>query len=300
MINITDTYLQVLQKDKTGLAGLINLFIRDVRKRLIDLWKVINKAIVEENCFNLSNYELSSPGYKKFALPTNEKKIEEFMAWLKLMQKKSILEVKEIYSPGRVKSMPWSNYYIEAAYMKGIEKARNQLKKLNKEIPSIEATGGIQAAINAPIHADRLALLFTQSYSYLQGITEQMDLFISYVLADGLARGLHPYEIAKQIKSIILSSAAKNENIKISYLDAETRAKKICRTELVRAHAEAQLNEYESWKFYEVILDVELVTTTDPCPKCAELSNKIYTIEEARGLIPVHPNCRCAWVPVKH
>jgi SPP1 gp7 family putative phage head morphogenesis protein len=45
---------------------------------------------------------------------------------------------------------------------------------------------------------------------------------------------------------------------------------------------------------------VELVTAGDlrVCPMCQGLNGKVYTIKEARGLIPVHPQCRCAWVPV--
>jgi len=33
------------------------------------------------------------------------------------------------------------------------------------------------------------------------------------------------------------------------------------------------------------------------CPLCEPLDGTVMTIEEARGLIPRHPNCRCMWVP---
>jgi hypothetical protein len=34
------------------------------------------------------------------------------------------------------------------------------------------------------------------------------------------------------------------------------------------------------------------------CEKCQDLEGKVFTTEEARGVIPVHPNCRCCWVSV--
>lgn len=47
-------------------------------------------------------------------------------------------------------------------------------------------------------------------------------------------------------------------------------------------------------------LEVEVLTAGDDlvCPECEEISAEgPYTIDEARSLIPAHPNCRCAFVP---
>ena len=33
------------------------------------------------------------------------------------------------------------------------------------------------------------------------------------------------------------------------------------------------------------------------CGMCASMEGEIMKVEEARGLIPRHPSCRCAWVP---
>lgn len=45
---------------------------------------------------------------------------------------------------------------------------------------------------------------------------------------------------------------------------------------------------------------VEVQTAEDDlvCPECEEISaDGPYTIDEARGLIPAHPNCRCTFMP---
>jgi hypothetical protein len=33
------------------------------------------------------------------------------------------------------------------------------------------------------------------------------------------------------------------------------------------------------------------------CERCSALEGKLYSIEEAEGLILVHPNCRCTFIP---
>lgn len=34
------------------------------------------------------------------------------------------------------------------------------------------------------------------------------------------------------------------------------------------------------------------------CPQCLPLDGQVFTIKEARGLIPRHVNCRCSWASV--
>ena len=79
-----------------------------------------------------------------------------------------------------------------------------------------------------------------------------------------------------------------------------TRARTLARSEMTAAYAEAQLNTYEELGIEGVEVEAEFATAGDDvvCPECEELEGKIYSIEESRGVIPVHPNCRCAWIPV--
>ncbi len=105
-------------------------------------------------------------------------------------------------------------------------------------------------------------------------------------MAQGLVDGSHPREIAKtmveQIKSI-----------------TKRRARVLARTEIIRAHAEGQLDGYEKLGISKVTGAVEWATAGDDrvCVECESMEGSLFTIEEARGLIPLHPNCRCAWLP---
>jgi len=81
------------------------------------------------------------------------------------------------------------------------------------------------------------------------------------------------------------------------------RARMIARTEIVRAHAEGTLDRYEQYGVSAVGALVEWDSGAH-CPICTGLQQRdngygpgVYTLEQARGLIPVHPNCTCAWSP---
>ena len=34
------------------------------------------------------------------------------------------------------------------------------------------------------------------------------------------------------------------------------------------------------------------------CARCQANEGHRFTIEQARNMIPLHPQCRCAWVPI--
>lgn len=67
----------------------------------------------------------------------------------------------------------------------------------------------------------------------------------------------------------------------------------------IRAHAEGQLDSFKTLGVEEVGVAVEWATANDDkvCPKCQSLEGIVLKIDEARGLLPRHPNCRCAFLP---
>lgn len=132
-----------------------------------------------------------------------------------------------------------------------------------------------------------LDIIYAQNFRLLQGITEVMNLQIKEKLTAGMHFGLNPREVGKDISDRILSIG-------------RTRAEVLARTETIRAHAEATLNRFELYGINKVNGQAELITARDSrvCPACKAIDGNIYTLAEARGLIPVHPRCRCAWLPV--
>ena len=75
------------------------------------------------------------------------------------------------------------------------------------------------------------------------------------------------------------------------------KAELIARTETIRAMSEASLERYEESK---VVQMVEFEATGDErlCEECASLDGKRFTLDESHGVIPVHHECRCVFIPV--
>ena len=71
------------------------------------------------------------------------------------------------------------------------------------------------------------------------------------------------------------------------------RAEMIARTETMRAVAEGTLDGYAEAQ----VERVRFLSSADACLECLGYDGHVYTRSEASGIIPVHPNCRCCWVP---
>jgi uncharacterized protein YidB (DUF937 family) len=203
------------------------------------------------------------------------------MEWLRKQEDELILEIMPGFNVKSAAQSAWSNSYIDTAYQKGIRDAANKMKKEGAEI----APSWINSAFNRPVHADRLGLIYTRTFSDLDGITRVMDQQISRILAQGIGEGRGPLDIAREL----------NERVdKIGI----TRARMLARTEIVSSHAEASINAYEEAGLEGVDVEAEILNGSDPCPECQALAeNGPYTLSEARGLIPAHPNCVCSLNP---
>lgn len=248
---------------------------RDLVRRLRILRAAIRKKIVTDNAFGVRNAG-------EFEFATKTEKVNAFMRWLSQQQKDGLLEVTEGPS-ARSGNASWQNIYIRGAYQKGLAGAASNLKRDGVEV----SDRWIDAGFYRPIHADALGLLYTRAYSDLEGITKAMDTKISRTLASGMANGDSMQQVADDIDNVV-------DGVGI------VRARMLARTETIAAHAEATLNTYEEAEVQGVEIVGEFATAGDNavCPECKDLEGEEYTIEEARGVIPVHPNCRCAWLPV--
>ncbi len=308
-----DSYIDVpafmvvnINRDPTRTTALRNAFAREMRKRFRKIRALIVKAIVEEDVFGLGSPVTitalqRTPGRRRFAFLRSAAKLSGFMRWLRTMVDNEVIAVTDIDQVGESIEAAWNNKYIFDSYRRGVIRARYQLKQAGFDVPTLGATGGIDIALSSPFHLDRVGLLYTRTFNELRGITAAMDQQISRVLAQGMADGLGPRIIARHLNAVIKGGGA---DLGLTdtlgrYMPAERRAQVLARTEIIRAHAEAQLQEYRNWRVAEVHVKAEWVTAGDDrvCPECADLEGSIFTIEKASGMLPLHPQCRCAWIP---
>lgn len=274
--------------DPTRTATLRKRFMGEAGRRFDTLARRIRQIIVEDDAFGLAGAELAANVIRinrprqPFDFPTNPAKIAAFMSWLEEAQRDEILTVSAGTPVERAGQRAWTATYIETAYQKGIADAGRKLRGAGVRVED----SWIRGVFNRPIHADRVGIIYTRAYEDLVDITREMDAQISSTLAEGLAEGRGPIDIARRLT---------NRVAKVG----RARAKLLARTEVINTHAESTLNAYEEAHVEGVEVESEFATARDAqvCPECRSLEGRTYTLAEARGVIPVHPNCRCAWLP---
>jgi len=298
-----DVYTRQNRFDPTRTISLRAAWVREMNKRFRRLRGLINAAIIDQDCFGMMTTYMP-PARKAFAFPRTSDKVAGFMNWLDTQVKEGMLEVKDIRQVGQGIDAAWTNKYVSDSYKRGVIRARDELKKGGFGVPSIEATGGIDASMSTPFHMDRVGALYTRVFSELKGITDAMDSQISQVLGQGLIDGDHPRLLARKLNSVISGKGRQTLGITDSLgraISPERRARMLARTEVIRAHHQAIVQEYENWKVEGVEVMAEWVTAGyRVCPECQDLeTGGPYTIEEVRNMLPAHPNCRCTTIPVK-
>jgi len=130
-----------------------------------------------------------------------------------------------------------------------------------------------------------------------------MDQQISRVLTQGMGDGDGPRLLARKLNAVIRGGGA---DLGITdalgrFIPAERRAEVLARTEVIRAHHQAMIQEFKNWKVQGITVMAEFRTAGDNrvCYECSLNEGKFYTLQQAENLIPVHPQCRCMALPAR-
>jgi hypothetical protein len=292
--------------DPTKSLVLRNTFSRKIRGRAKNVHKLMREAIIVRDCFGLSELstqQLSAnlPGYRQFAFENDSQKIEAFIVWLRQIIRSEIIDMRSI---GNNVLSAWTSNYIMEAYRRGINRARSELRKAGFDVPDLDDTGGAEAAMKQPSHSKVLDNLAYRMLSTLEGAMTSLEKHISMVLSDSLQKGHSPEYIVRRINGVFTGKDRKELGLAIilfGFVPIMDRLDMIARSEIVRAIAESALAEYGYWGVEEVGLMAEWVTAGDDrvCPRCRTMSAQgPYNLQEAAGLIPFHPLCRCFWRPI--
>jgi hypothetical protein len=305
-VNHLSTYVKVKRYDPTRTTALRLAFEKEMMRRFKKLEQEITYAIVSQDCFGLKTpTTFAAPPQKAFAFPRSADKVQAFMEWLQKQVDDNILTVRQMNQLGSAVDSAWTNLYIEDSYKRGVQRADYELKKAGFD--GITKGYSIEAAMANPFHGDRLGLLYSRAFSDLKGITATMDSQISKILGQGIADGDGPALLARKILSTINGGGAEL-GIKDSlgrFIPAKTRAKMLARTEIIRAHHLASIQEYRNWGMEGVKVQAEWSTAgfnvCDECLKLAEggdISKGVYSLNQIESMIPAHPNCRCMALPI--
>jgi SPP1 gp7 family putative phage head morphogenesis protein len=268
--------------DPTETTTLRNEHEAEYYKRLRALKGDLRSAIAENDVLYLGTQRArnAEPKPRDYQFLTDERKRERFQAWLQTQIENDILVVENV--EGARSGSHFSAQYLRKAYAKGVRDANRNLRAQGYDID----TQTMQDVFNQRVHQEAVEQLYVRAYENLADITADMSDEIGEELADAFTQGWNP------------RTAASNINDRVDTIGI-TRSRLLARTEIIHAHAEGTLDRLESEGFETVTPDVEFQTAGDTrvCPICRSLDGNVYTIQEARGIVPRHPSCRCALIP---
>lgn len=275
-----------LRVDPSRTISLLRPLASRLKARFARLKLKLWHLLVTEDAFVLKPRVNPLTGNARFDFPTDPEKIAAFKEWLRAELGKDFL--------GASDAELWKAY-AEAGMKKGLARAFDDTKRSEATIAAgaekLDFYAGtrdefLRSAFQQPVAVEKVQLLAGRSFGDMEGVTQQMVTSMTRTLTDGLVQGKGPREIARDMNRDV-------EGI------GQARALTIARTEIVRAHAEGQLVALEKMGVKEVGVMVEWSTAGDGrvCPECEAMAGVVLTIEEAQGQIPLHPNCRCAWIP---
>jgi len=277
-----------LRVDPTRTSTLRRRFMTEVRKRFRKIIAQLRDFIVEKDALALRERKtlLTMALEREFEFRTDAGKLEAFNDWLQTQIEAELISPV----PGGRADQPWTIEFIESAYKKGqlnsyLSSKQSQLFE-DLGVGEMSQEEFLRSAFIVPEARSKVQLLATRTLEDLKGVSRTMATRMSRILSQGLIDGSGPEVIAKEMTAQIKSLT-------------KARALTIARTEIINAHSEGQLDAFEKLGVEDVGVRAEWSTALDDrvCPECEKNEGTVFTIDEARGLIPLHPNCRCAWIP---
>ena len=285
--------------DPTHTLTLRNQFSTKINNKFNFLSKNIEKALrvlINNESVEFINDEYIFVNLNEYARAVD--KIEYFMDWLKILEKKVFLSFSNSLFGFRGNVEFWFDPFIIKSYIRGIQRGVLELNKINikKEINIDEVN---QYIIQNIKHKNHIEILLTLSINEINGILDAMNQNISRILANTFANNKTYNDIKHDIRNKIEGIGLK-------------RIRMMSRFFIIKAYNFSAINEYfmsgikkvktipeHIFKNKDTIMNNLNITKDDlhSCKKCEEISKKVIKIEEIYDMIPFHPGCKCFVVP---
>lgn len=285
----TKRVVNPMRLDPSRTATLRRQFEEDIRRRFKSIQTDLIKLIMEEDAFGLKPQKRSvfneQVTNERWKFLSKQQQLKRFQEWLKEQY-----DLKLLADQQAADNAYW-NHYVQEGYKKGAGRAFDDTRKVGLQSKeSLDFYNGtkdefLRSSFGAPESIEKVKILASRVFTDLVGVTQGMATQMNRSLTDGLVQGQNPLTVARTlVKDLGIS---------------RNRAETIARTEIIRAHAEGQLDAFQRLGVTKLGVMVEWATAQDDrvCPRCRPLQGATFTLKEASGLIPRHPNCRCTWYP---
>lgn len=220
----------------------------------------------------LRTNEALTTNRREWEFKTTEQKLVAFKTWIAQQLGRSL--------NGPAADRLWQDY-IDRGHRRGVRRAFDEVRKAGGSFSTMgdlirEKQKFEGSVYSRPVTVEKVRALAARSLNDLDGVTGKMATRMSRILVDGLVERKRPVQIAAEL----------SREVGIG----EKEALRIVNTELSRAQAEGELDGLEEAGETHVGAAVEWETRAGACPLCAALKGIVLTIDEARGMLPRHPN----------
>lgn len=271
--------------DPTQTGVIRRGYARELGRRLTALAREVRHLLMVEQALGpprSGRLQLN----QRWAFDSDPQKIDQFNRWVRARLRKELVELDD------PNAEHWAQKFIRHSYEKGLTRAYTDVQKIAKR-RGTTLLDQTQSNFLRRLYGDRktfdaLQVLFSRNLSLLEGVSDDMAHKLTQILAEGLLNRRSTATIARAITKQFKSLSA-------------GRAQTLVNTEITHAHATAQLAAFERLGVKRLGVMAEWVTAQDEkvCPQCRPLQGIVVSLSQARGMIPRHPNCRCAWVPAE-
>jgi hypothetical protein len=278
------------RRDPTRTLDLRRKFIRSLEKRWKRVSRLVTEAVATQDMFGLS----LANAHALQIVAISSGRVPAFQQWIDAALADTILGMdREL----------WIGGFIREAYQRGWTAAT------------------LQVGRDLPLNIDRADIITKLTIAELQGVIEAFSQRAVRAFSDGLMSHLPPATVARSIRKEVdkVGIVRSRMTVQSMVVRANGEAALDCFQTAGRTHVDVLPETMPSPGRMHAIRDakarsrrarrrgtrsatVEVLTAGDDdvCIICQDISESgPYAIADARGLIPAHPNCRCAFVPAE-
>lgn len=196
--------------------------------------------------------------------------------------------IDDILLQGGTRELWFLTQYVQPSYVQGT--AVTQVNLATQSAAYAISRPTLEAVLLSPQYRTRLGYLRARQWEEMKGLAETTKTGMTRILFSGMAQGINPNVIARQL--------AKETDLDI------VRARRIARTEINTAFRQARLDEAEdaqvSLGILTKMMQISALSSTTR-PTHAARHARLYTIAEVRVWMSTSPNminCKCSFVEV--
>ena len=259
-------------RDPTRTLALRRRFAAALRRRLREVLRLVRQAILGRDVFGtgsrpvqaLRTHQATLPPEDAFSQGQEDQQVTAFMAWL-----------WGVLTATRLTPRRWWDRYVRPAYDAGWNRGLQQAAPTTLPTtlhPQTPAWRGLEDLMQS-----RMTQLTAQAAQAMREAVSHTITQTPAAMAAAVTEAMQP---------------------------VLRRADVLAETSIVEAHATGTLDALQLAGVTAVTITAERVRYTTAgddrvCSRCRALEGRIYTIAAARGVLPRHPRCRCAFVPVR-